>query len=70
MNAESQRPNQEPATKDYDRCAAFLTDHAGCAVCVWLCISQAATDDPHISYHHRGHAEYDQYFNFLFSLFD
>jgi hypothetical protein len=35
-----------------------------------LCVSQAAADDPHIRYHHRGNAEYNQVFHCVISLFD
>jgi hypothetical protein len=49
--------------------AAFVINHAGYASCVWLCLSQAATDDPHIHDHHRGNAEYNQLFHFVILLF-
>jgi hypothetical protein len=64
------RPNRPLILEDYDNSAAFVTNHAGCAVCVWLCVLQAATDDPHIGYHHRGNTDYNQVFHFVISLFD
>jgi len=64
------RSKQAPAIEDCDKAAACVTSHDGCAVCVWLRVLQAAADDPYIRYHHRGNAEYDQYFHFVISLFD
>ena len=51
-----------------NRVAAFMTNYTGCTVCVWLCVSQAATDDPHIHDHQRGNAEYNQVLHFVISL--
>ena len=43
-----------------------MTNHARLRrLCPELSISQAATDDPHIDYHHRGNAEYNQVFHLL-----
>jgi hypothetical protein len=55
--------------EDYDKAAACVTSHDGCAVCVWLRVLQPAADNPNIRYHHRGNADHNQVFHFVISLF-
>ncbi|MFL6553414.1 MAG: hypothetical protein ACJ8KF_06730 [Chthoniobacterales bacterium] len=47
------------------------TDEFSVSACVArLCVSQAAADNPHVRYHYRSNAEYNQVFHFVISLFD
>ena len=64
------RPKQAQAVEEYDNCSTLMADNANCAVLGQLCVSQGAADDPNVRNHHRGHAEYNQVFHFVISLFD
>jgi len=53
------RPKQAQAVEDYDNYAAFVARSRPLRRLYPLCVSQAATHDPSIGYHHRRNAEYD-----------